>query len=315
MKKLALLVLVVVVLGIGSVYYFIPDTLVVTALANANCVPDAAFRNMSDQAGWARWWPVAASAGTGNAGDTVFRVGKYKYSLSKKLANNFEILIASDKDTLRSEINLLSLPHDSTLIKWHFSIPAGSNIIGRITAYSKASSLKKELTTILNNLQAYLSNFSNLYGFTLKQASIKDTFLISTKSFSANYPTTELVYQLADKLKNFGSSNGAMVTGVPMLNITTVSPSGYSVMVAIHVNHVIQGKDSVTMIKMVPGQFIVTDVTGGPQTLALIHQQIRHYFQDYGRVTMAVPFEYLLTDRQKEKDTSKWTTRIYSPVY
>jgi hypothetical protein len=39
------------------------------------------------------------------------------------------------------------------------------------------------------------------------------------------------------------------------------------------------------------------------------------YFKDYNRVAMAIPFEYLITDRLKVPDTSKWVTKIYCPVY
>jgi hypothetical protein len=66
---------------------------------------------------------------------------------------------------------------------------------------------------------------------------------------------------------------------------------------------------------MVPGKFIVTDVVGGSHTIAQTYQQIHHYFQDYRRTSMAIPFEYLVTDRQQVTDTSKWLTRIYAPVY
>jgi len=86
-------------------------------------------------------------------------------------------------------------------------------------------------------------------------------------------------------------------------------------MVALPVNHFIPVKGAITGIKMVPGRFIIADVVGGPQTIELTHQRLVHYFQDYHRTAMAIPFEYLLTDRLQEPDTSKWHTRIYAPVY
>jgi hypothetical protein len=42
---------------------------------------------------------------------------------------------------------------------------------------------------------------------------------------------------------------------------------------------------------------------------------MQQYFADYKRVAMAIPFEYLVTDRETETDTTKWVTRIYAPVY
>jgi hypothetical protein len=66
---------------------------------------------------------------------------------------------------------------------------------------------------------------------------------------------------------------------------------------------------------MVPGRFLKTEVTGGPYIIEHAHKMMQQYFEDYKRTSMAIPFEYLVTDRSKEPDTAKWVTRIYGPVY
>jgi hypothetical protein len=38
------------------------------------------------------------------------------------------------------------------------------------------------------------------------------------------------------------------------------------------------------------------------------------YFDDYDKTSMAITFQYLVTDRIKEADTAKWITEIYAPV-
>lgn len=315
MKKLAFLVLIILAVGFTALYYLIPDTLVVTEAAGINCVADAAFRSISDEQSWNKWWPINNDKNNPATTGKLFQVGKNQYTLTKKFINNFEITIASSKGPVSSEMNILTIPHDSSFIRWQVIIPAGSNPFRRIAAYYGALSLKKDMHTILDRLQSYLSDFKNVYGFSYHEASIKDTLLIITKSFSPDYPTTGFVYSLVNKLRDFNNKQGPSVTGIPMLNITKRTPSGYGVMVALPVNRPVQQKDSVSMIKMVPGKFIITDVTGGLKTVEQAHQQIQYYFQDYRRVSMAIPFEYLVTDRQKETDTSKWVTRIYSPVY
>jgi hypothetical protein len=86
-------------------------------------------------------------------------------------------------------------------------------------------------------------------------------------------------------------------------------------MVALPVNRIVAGKGDVFFVRMVPGHFLRTEVTGGPHTIANAHRMMDQYFKDFNRVTMAIPFEYLVTDRLKEADTSKWITRVYGPVY
>jgi len=314
MKKLALLLFAILVLAIAAVYYLIPGTLVVSETVKINCIAEAAFRNLSDEQSWGKWWPGTADAGV-NAATGKFSLGNNRYSLSRKVTNNFEILVESKDGVIPGEMNLFSIPHDSTLVRWRFTLPAGNNPFKRIAAYARAVSLKSDMHTILTRIQTYLSDFKNVYGFSFREASTKDTLLITTKSFSAERPTTDFVYALINKLKNFCSSQNCNITGMPMLNVTSLRPAGFQVMVALPVNRLVQEHDSVSIIKMVPGKFIITDVVGGLHTIAQTYQQLHFYFQDYRRTTMAIPFEYLLTNRQQETDTSKWVTRIYAPVY
>jgi hypothetical protein len=43
--------------------------------------------------------------------------------------------------------------------------------------------------------------------------------------------------------------------------------------------------------------------------------QVQLYLRDNQEVAMAMPFEYLVTNRRQEPDTSKWITRLFVPVY
>jgi hypothetical protein len=100
-----------------------------------------------------------------------------------------------------------------------------------------------------------------------------------------------------------------------MLNITKIDSAQFQVRTALPVNRAMQGREDVTTGKMVPGKFIVTDVTGDAEKVEATLEKVHNYFRDYGRMAMAIPFSYLITDRQQEPDSSKWVTRIYAPVY
>ena len=39
------------------------------------------------------------------------------------------------------------------------------------------------------------------------------------------------------------------------------------------------------------------------------------YFQDYKKISMAMSFTMLVTDRMLQTDSSRWITRLYEPVY
>jgi hypothetical protein len=62
------------------------------------------------------------------------------------------------------------------------------------------------------------------------------------------------------------------------------------------------------------GNILVTDVNGGPSAIKYAFDRLEEYVSDTKRIPPAIPFESLITDRRKERDTSKWITRIYYPV-
>jgi hypothetical protein len=168
---------------------------------------------------------------------------------------------------------------------------------------------------IATNMQNYLSIFENVYGFRMQESTVTDTFFISTKAVSPVYPGTDFIYTLVNKLRRFCTSQGCTVTGSPMLNITRLDSAHYQVRTALPVNREMLGKEDITTGKMVAGKFIVTEVTGGVHKVEATLEQVHNYFRDYGRTAMAIPFSYLVTDRQQQPDSSRWVTRIYAPVY
>lgn len=310
MKKL-ILVLIPVVIAILFIYFIIPRKHTIEAAVKLPCVPEAAFRILSQDSGWQSWWPGTLSQ-TGKS----YQYAADSYTLTTKGHSSLGITIETLKDSLHSQMNFFALPGDSMLVNWQLNMTAGNHPLDRIGAGRKAANLKKSMDSILSHIRTYLSDFKNVYGSTFHEGSITDTFLITTKFVSPTPPSLPLIYSMIDKLKNFcGSTGGCSITGNPMLNITPKGAGGFQVMVALPVNHFIPVEGVISGVKMVPGKFIITDVTGGPQTIEHIHRQLQYYFQDYHRTAMAIPFEYLLTDRLQETDTSKWRTRIYAPVY
>ena len=148
-----------------------------------------------------------------------------------------------------------------------------------------------------------------------RKGSTTDTLLVTSKFISKGYPGTSIIYNQIEKLKKISGSKGVSITGNPLINISNISSSDYQVMVALPVNKLFSSGDSVVAKRMIPGKFIVAEVKGGSYQVMNTLEQIKLYAQDYGRSPVAIPFEYLLTDRQQEPDSNKWVTKIYLPVY
>ena len=62
------------------------------------------------------------------------------------------------------------------------------------------------------------------------------------------------------------------------------------------------------------GNILVGETKGGRTATDSAIKAMEAYTNDHNHFSIALPFLSLITDRTKEKDSSKWVTKIYYPV-
>jgi hypothetical protein len=155
----------------------------------------------------------------------------------------------------------------------------------------------------------------NIYGLQIQNTTLEDTILVARKQTTKISPGTNEIYSMLASLKNYIKAQNAKPTGRPMLNITKMDENEFQTMVAIPIDKSLPSKGDIMQKKMVPGNFLTAEVTGGEYTVNRAMEQIRFYMNDHNMVAPAIPFQSLITDRTSEPDTSKWVTKLYAPVY
>jgi len=139
--------------------------------------------------------------------------------------------------------------------------------------------------------------------------------LVSDKESFSHYPTTEDVYAIVSRLRNYIRQAGAKELFSPMLNIKKTDSTNYTAQVGLPVDKALPGKDDITSKWMMKGGNILSaEVTGGQKQIEEAQKQMELYIMDYQRAIIAIPFQMLITDRTKETDSTKWITRLYYPV-
>ena len=131
----------------------------------------------------------------------------------------------------------------------------------------------------------------------------------------AQTPTVNDIYSVVHKLEALAVKAGAHTTNHPMLNIDS---SGRKVItkIGIPIDREIDVTGTAYEIKrMVLGNILISEVTGGPYTSKNARKQVELYMNDHKRKSPAIPYESLVVDRSGEPDTAKWVTRIYYLVY
>jgi hypothetical protein len=313
MRKWIIVILAVVICSLVAVNVFIPGKLKVSALGRMKCNAQALFRQVGQRERWEKWWPGGASEVNGRS---VFRYGDEIYNMDASHYPLAEISILHDGTEIKTSVSVVSVTtQDSSAIYWQCDLNAGNNPFSRMRQYFFGRALKQDMDSLISTLRRFVQNERNIYGMTVGWGGTPDTFLVATKSFCPNYPTTRDIYRQLDKLKNYIVRKGGVVSGYPMDNVTSMGDSGYELMTAIPTRRQLDGEGDIYFRRLVPAKFLIAEVKGGDHTVREGWEHFRQYVTDHERTVMAIPWEYLVTDRLKEPDTAKWSTWLYYPVF
>jgi hypothetical protein len=296
-RRLAGILVIFILLLIAATYLFIPSKLTISRAIRVNCNYSGADRWLGQEKNWVAWWPAAG-----------YRTGRHFSYVHEVKIDVGDSSASSWLSTLPSE------NPDTTNIQWTCDLRAGWSPLGRVRQYQVARTIGRNMSSILENLRRTAEK-EGVYGFIIRNVSTKDSFLVIKRSAFPAYPSTSQIYGLLKDLQEYSSHEDAKETGYPMVNITPSGKDLFQVMVALPVDKELKAKGGISPRKMVNGQFLVTEVKGGPAIIDEALGQMKNYVEDHHQATMAIPFQSLVTDRSREPDSSRWVTRLYYPVY
>jgi hypothetical protein len=311
MKKWIIAVCILLVISVAYLYLIIPNTVSLHKNLTFATNPQGFSRVLSNEKNWEKWWPGEKL----NNGQPAFQYKGYTYTISEKRYNSFLVSITDGSIQVNTSLNFVPVSNDSVHLIWIGQSPTSTNPLKRFQLSQKLNELNDDMENILASIQSYFSKQENIYGRNIQQIPVTDSLLVSTYATSKNYPTTEFIYGLIDELKNYIADQSAKETGYAMLHVTTTDSISFLTRVAIPVEKRLPSSGNISYKWMMPGgKILVTEVKGGPSAIQKTFRELENYVHDHRRVAPAIPFQSLITDRIKEKDTSKWITKIYYPV-
>lgn len=279
----------------GCVYAFIPSSVTITDAVHVKANANAVRRNLARQDIWDQLSPV-------------------KVDVTGKLLNGAAIKVASGDRQHPGQVISIAISSDSCIVDLFCTLPPSDGPLERLTSFMNARRLKNDLQHTLANLRNFCQKDSNLYGIHIVNLTTTDTSLLATRFVSDHYPSTAEVYEKIDRLNRYAATHSLSVVSPPLLNATLSDSNKYKCMVAMPIDRVSDASGDIFFVRMVPGRFLTTELSGGTATIQQGHQMIATYIQDYKKLLMAMPFEQILTDRRANPDTTQWLTRLYYPV-
>lgn len=315
MKKWLLFLLTLIVLFAAGTYIFIPSVISISSAEVAKTTDVGAERVIIDENKWLQWWNYGHKEMASGLPQEGFRMGGYLCKQTGKFYKSTGISIANNEHTLDSRLVIVGLGIDSTGLQWTCQLPTGNDPLSRFLHYREAIQIKKNMDEVLANLRDFLSKTENVYGISVERTQLKDTLYVSAKTQTGTYPSLKDIYTLLGKINGYLARNNSPATGSPIYNITQMEQNRYQLMAAVPTDRMLKETDGFAMKNMIKGSFIVTEAVGGEKEVSNAWQNLRQYFQDYRKTSMAMNFTMLVTDRMLQPDSSKWVTKLYMPVY
>lgn len=300
---------VLLLLLVGAEFYFIPSRLHVAASGYAGCNARPAAILLLDTAQWQRWWPAHQQ------NVRAYELNGYQFSISGKSPYAADIIIRKAAGIeVKSVASIILYKNDTTGIEWQCEIISNANPIKRFQNYLLATDIKKCMDHLLTSFIRYSNEEKHIYGVKIEREKFRDTFMISSQTLLPAYPDYSVVYGQIEKLQSYAASHGATPVNPPMLNIDGADSTGYVLKLAVPISKEIPSNDAFRFRFMIQGNTLKSTVKGGTRSVQNAIDQMRLYIGDFHLSSPAIPFESMVTDRNQEKDSSKWVTNIYYPV-
>ncbi len=306
--KRFLIGLVLTIFIIFTIGFFLPREKTFTQTINSPIPFDGISRVIVNNGLWKNWWPGEI------LNDSTVSFKEHSIHINTILLNGFKATVIDGNNSTLLDLQSIATYNFETSITLNTTVHLSSNPFAKIFQYLSAGKAEKLTTDLFDQLKATLSDVKKVYGFDIKMGKVPNSSYISMKQDFDHYPRNEELYRMIDEAKTYIVSENSKVVNAPILNIVKESDKLYSAMVAVASDKDVPTKGKFMLKQMMLGNIVVAEVTGGPATIEKCRQAVQFFVNDYRKVSPAIAFERMITNRLTE-DSSRWVTTINYPVF
>jgi effector-binding domain-containing protein len=312
MKKPVLIVFAIFLLAFISVYFIIPQKIKTSKAIEIDATDVNVSKFLVNKKAWSKWWPGSRP----NIDSFSFKFNNVDYMLLQSTNDEMRLDI-KQKDIEQSSVVTYAATGDGICkVTWLAEKQSSLNPFKRIAECIKVKHTATDIEAILKAFKKFMETDTNVYGLKIKIEKVKYPIVLASTINTKDYPSPAVVYNLVNTLKKYAQSKGAVILDSAMLNIHPNETNGYQAMVAIPVSKAIQPGVNMVINKLVKGgNLLEADIKGGKTTILNTFAQLKLYQKAHHLISPAMPYELLTTNRMAEKDTAKWLTKIYWPIF
>lgn len=310
MKKWIVIICLLITGITFALYFLLTKTKSLNYNASVSSTKSAVSRLVINKSNWQFWWPG------GKIDDSTYSFQNCTYRIEKVLLNGFKASIFNNKnDTLKGFLEIADYKNDSTQFQWTSGFTFSANPFKRLKEHAELKKITNNLEELLKNMGNFFDGQENIYGLKIVEQKVSDSSLISTKNTFSHYPSTEEIYSMIHSLEIYIQQKEGKQVNFPMLNVHKDGPERYEAMVALPTKSDLPTTGNFNLKKMVLGKILMAEIKGGVYTVMKGEEELTNYVNDYKKLSPAIPFQSLVTNRLLETDTSKWVTRLYYPIF
>lgn len=309
MKKWIFFFCLILLVLTASVYFFIPAKQSFSYATIITNTKEGTSRILLDKDKWQSWWPGHKE------NDTVYSYKNYNYRIKKIMLNSLDITIFNTADSSKGSLQITESGTDSAELIWTSTFKFSANPLERLIQYKRSYGIKSNIRNFLDDLTTYFDKQENIYGMKVVKEKVTDSSLIAVKQTFRHYPSTKEIYDMIQSLNDYIHKKGGEETNYPMLNVHYEAPGNYETMVAIPTKIDLPSEGNFRLKKMVLGNILMAEVKGGIHSVIKGEEELTNYVNDYHKLSPAIPYQSLVTNRLLEGDTTKWVTRLYYPIF
>jgi len=309
MKNWLVYFCMLIIVILFAFYFYIPSTKNTLFKTLVNCTEGGATRQIIHKNKWQFWWPGQ------KVKDDMYTYKNNNFRIDKMILNGFETTIFNGTDSMKAQFRFTYFGMDTTLFQWNMSSSFSTNPLTRVNQYFLFNKFKSTVENLLGDTKKYFENQQNIYGMKVVQQTVTGASYISTKKTFTTYPTTQEIYDMINLLQSYTAKKGGEVTGEPMLHVEQEGTSVYIAMVAMPTKNDLPSEADFQLKKMILGNILMGEIKGGIYTITTGEKELANYVIDYKKLSPAVGFQSLVTNRLLEADTAKWITRLYYPIF
>ena len=304
-----LIALLLITSLIYFIYLFIPNTLTVSGSSIAKQAGNTVLRGFMQLESWEKW--LSKKENDSNSYSLANGVLKIKSSF---VSNVYCDYIIKDKN-IPLTFTIESIGKDSSKIEFQLSIDNKTLLPWqRVANYFLARSIDSALTNAINQARKYYTTTMANYGFDIKEEKIKDSLLVSSEKYYADTPTIAQVYGMLDQLKQYVDSKKGVLHGDPMVYIARDAKRVY-LQVAYLLEKEIPTAPLFDVRKIKVRNLVSINVVGDAQLAYKAKYEAENYLHDQSKFAPIMPYIIYNTNRLLEKDSSRWMSTIFYPIF